>query len=338
MLSARALRAAGAVLAVLAAPIIAGCGTDQSNPTRFVSPMPRALPQGSPSAIETRAVPVGRPAGGPEENADLFYPLEIGNTWTHILYERTTLLDLTGARIASRAETLIISRSLVREWSYYGREYVQEFGYFRFPSLPTCYPFSSVVYRQDRSGLYAMYLSMESATRLTRETAIPSGLMSRASRIAASLGGRVSERSVVDHLSHTFQAVGGLSLTAGAGGGHPPGGPVGLESTLLRYPLHPGAHWMSRGDPPPEYTVQALGPVDEPAGRIVGARIRVDWEPLGPNGISVVWYSREGYLGGVSHVESVARDESGASVGTILSDADERLISLSLQPRAARGP
>jgi hypothetical protein len=109
------------------------------------------------------------------------------------------------------------------------------------------------------------------------------------------------------------------------------GGVLDHEITRLAYPLHPGAHWVIRADPRFESTVMSLGPIDEPAGRFAGARIRVDSDVFGPRDRVELRYGRDGVLGLSAHLEGVATDESGNVIGIMVAEQRQDLAALTLR-------
>ncbi|HTM57805.1 MAG TPA: hypothetical protein VL123_05260 [Candidatus Udaeobacter sp.] len=315
---------------ILAPILLSGCGVDRRDPLRPIASSRSDASLSRPFAEEGAGTPTPLAASA---EAGGFYPLSIGNAWTYDTRFEMTLIDSAGNAFRGPAESHVIDRSLTGTISSLDREYVQETSFQRVPGGPSQI-LAPVFYRQDRSGLYELDLvppgtparPMTSADLRSR----------RAAAIAASLGGRVSAVSVMNLLDRIDRATGvAFGATAAAShaptlAGGRPGGVLPDEITRLQYPLRPGQHWVIRGDPLFESTVEAMESVDEPAGRFNGARIRINSDLFGANDRVHTWYGRDGFLKLSAHVEGIATDEAGNVIGRLLSDMSEDLSAIVL--------
>lgn len=326
MFSACPPRDAALPLVLLATLAIGGCGVDRNNPLR-----PTVSSPGNPgvarSAVESRAITLGRnvPSGTAEGGA-AFYPLAIGNSWSYATSFQFTVLDSAGNVLEAFDDAGTSDRSLTGLASIFGRDYVEEDWIDHNSSQPDPIPFA-VFYRQDRAGLYEADPPFTSvATMPARPAYAAIGPASRrGAAILKAFHGRVSRDAVDALLARLDHVTGGAFATRSRGG------VLDHEITRLSYPLHPGAHWVIRADPRFESTVERFGPIDEPAGRFVGARIRIDSEFFGPRDHVELRYGRDGFLGLSAHLEGIATDEAGNVIGTTVVEQRQDLTALALR-------
>jgi len=322
MLSACMPRGAAVSFALLTTVAIGGCGVDRQNPLRPVPGAPR-------SALESGAITLGRNEPfGPGEPGAGFYPLAIGNSWSYATSFQVTVLDSAGNVFESFGVTGTSDRSLTGVATIFARSYVEEDWIDHESGQPEAILFS-VFYRQDRSGLYEADPPFTSITPLPVRpaSATPGPAALRSAAISRAFHGRVSRSALNSMLERLDQ------MTGGGRRGRPRGGPLDHEITRLSYPLRPGAHWVIRADPRFESTVERVGPIDEPAGRFVGARIRIDSEFFGPKDHVELRYGRAGFLGLSAHTESIATDEAGNVIGTMVAEQRQDLTALKLRRR-----
>jgi len=102
------------------------------------------------------------------------------------------------------------------------------------------------------------------------------------------------------------------------------------EITLLRYPLAVSKSWHVREDPLFVYTVEGQETIDLPAGRFSGWRIRIDSELFGPDVAAHVWYGHDGLLRLELQAAGEITDDTGAVIGTMVSDQIQALSEISL--------
>ena len=266
-----------------------------------------------------------------------FYPLEVGNHWS---YERAIALFTIpvdgppGPVFGSRHP---VDRDLVCVEQIGDQRYVVEQN--GAPATPPWW----VRYRQDGAGLYEADVTVAlppaclgATGRRAFETGAASARPGEASWSAlaarsADPARQVAYRAAWERLETRAAAIRqviGAARRAPADARH--GGAQPGEITRLEYPLHPGAHWVIRGQPSFEATAEANEVLDLPPGRMPAWRIRIDSEFLGANDHVHVWYGRSGFLKYAAHFEGVATDPAGNPVGTVVADETEDLLELSL--------
>ena len=315
---------ASVVLAPLTilALVLAGCSSQPTAPAsaRIVA-----------SALGATSGGAGGLAGG-SPNPNLFYPLELGNHWGYDHALALYTIPPGGPPgpvfgIEDRHERDILCIESRSEQSYFIESTSFESGVAYW-----------VRYRQDASGLFEADISVaeppacagvSSRTLDTEAIAAWRGDAAWA-KVEAKLAERerdayraawekVRERATAVRVALGLEA-GTVPRTAGIEPG---------EITRLEYALHPGAHWVIRGDPLFEATVEAEDALDLAAGQVSGWRIRIDTEFLGPSDHIHFWFGRQGFLKFVAHFELDATDPDG-NVGRVIADESEVLTDLAL--------
>lgn len=261
-------------MTVAVAVVVGGCGPRDRGAADPVAPI---------------ALSVTPP--GPANNPGEFYPLAEGNQWS---YDRVMWLQETplgGDPEPPQVDESTVTRQQTVPVEAGGVAYVREVDEYSGGSWVAHY------YRQDRAGLYSIDLR-DTDRRVA------------ASRPAGEIGAGDAVRR---HLARHRAILASLFGAAPAGPSlSPPGGAGAGETTILAYPLHPGAAWTVREDP--SFTASVDGRVD-------GAwRVRVDNVFMGPNDRAWISYNRCGMQALFVHVESIAVDEQGNMTGHIVSE------------------
>ncbi|MBI1799258.1 MAG: hypothetical protein HYR73_06190 [Candidatus Eisenbacteria bacterium] len=325
----------------LLALLLAGCGADHHDP---MSPM---MTRGGtavapPRVSEDGALLPGFPNEARVAQRRGFYPLAIGNQWSYAARFTVTLFDSAGNGALDFDEATRIDRTLTRVVTLYGHDYTEEVSARR--GVDWADPLlSTVYYRQDFSGLYEADLlirldgSAPAAAAARADRAWDGTLSPAAARrveaVLRAIGPKLSHRAALELLARLDRATGAASALATGFGG-----PLDHEITRLAYPLYMGARWVIRADPRFESTVERIAPIDEPAGRFVAARIRIDSEFFGPNDRVHLWYGRDGFLKLAARIEIPVTDSSGKITGIAVAEQTEDLVSLRLfDPRGQNG-
>lgn len=310
--------ARGALMSLVLAALLAGCGTS-SAPT-----LPRSQRAAGAALEGARGSATGA------QDRSLFYPLQPGNRWDYARSGRFVLTPTGGTPGAPTEFESTIEKTLTCTETYLERSYQVERTVETEGSQSTS---SWVLYRQDASGLFE-------ADRATSE--LPACEGAAGARVAAMPGPAAALRERVlsrvttaeraawaaafDRLRARREAViAALSpraLSAGAREG---------ELTRLRYPLHPGQSWAVRTDPLVVSRVEEIESLTLPAGRFTGDRISIDWPGVfGPNDQAFFWYGRDGFLKLDLYLEATATDEEGHPIGTIQNWETQELTDLAL--------
>ncbi|MFQ5511972.1 MAG: hypothetical protein ACE5EO_09000 [Candidatus Krumholzibacteriia bacterium] len=109
------------------------------------------------------------------------------------------------------------------------------------------------------------------------------------------------------------------------------GGAGGEESTLLSYPLEPGARWIVNPQGPPVTLIVEGADTLGLAGGFVGAyRIRRESLSLSPEDSSHVWYGYCGRIRSAVHRETMAMDVLTGDIALIVTDDATELAGVSL--------
>lgn len=264
-----------------------------------------------------------------------FFPLAIGNVWD---YDRTfdyVMFDNDGniADMQSLNEEVIyeiigVEQRFGREYVLNQQRYVRETGDLLWWNR----------YRQDRSGLYAADIglgeppafSLVAAARMqpAQNTLLMPQIMPMRSMAMAPDQLQAWE-AAWQRLVEKRMAI---AAALGAAQFGPPGGALSNELTVLRYPLHPGRHWLNRNTLfVVESEVEGNDVLDLPAGRFPAWRVRLTNEAFGDNDSALFWYSRSGILKESVHIESIATDLAGNVLGTFVSDELLLLVDLDLE-------
>ncbi|HEX5131813.1 MAG TPA: hypothetical protein VFX92_04925 [Candidatus Krumholzibacteria bacterium] len=96
------------------------------------------------------------------------------------------------------------------------------------------------------------------------------------------------------------------------------------ETTQLVYPLHPGQEWNVLDEPLFTARVERRVRLYVSFGLVSAWQIQLRNEFMGPRDRAIEWYGELGFIGYILHIETVATDESGQPIGTLV--GDERLV------------
>jgi hypothetical protein len=262
-----------------------------------------------------------------------FYPLEIGNRWRYRLVVRLAITTNQGPQppIVLRGHR---TATLIGDEVHAGHRYVIDEERTLAPgsSEPVVQTF---LYRQDRSGLYAGFFPEPGAVIHGTPAAA-----SAPDRFAAALrqaGDAYVDRTVDVRAGREAFRLAVTRMVERLGAARPDdaaqdrrrGGPLENEITVLRYPLHTGAHWIV--SPTISQTVKGLDVLQLPAGRFVGWRLREHAAILGPHDVVRVWYGAAGYLKLAVHFEAPVTDDSGNVIGSVIGEQRELLAALGLR-------
>jgi hypothetical protein len=258
-----------------------------------------------------------------------WFPLELGNSWQ---YERTFTLSQGG--IVQETFHSTVSYSMTEVEELFGREYV----------VMECYDDdipSWIRYRQDQSGLYEADVAIKSPPADSGERVIR--------RSASAIGTTLSERilsapcnaSIRDALRKRLEVheqIRALIKSPSFAMALRPGtGVLPEEITRLSYPLHRGASWLIRDDPPFVATVEGRDVLDLPFGKRNAVRVRIDPPQTGNNYYRVLfWYGRCGELRSHVVVEGEFTREDG-STQWVRTEDEQVLVSASLSRNACGG-
>ena len=270
-----------------------------------------------------------------------FYPLTVGNRWD---YQQDVVVQLFsdsgGTQLREESRYLIVRR-IVDPVAIDGREYLGE--------QTTSFPISSggviiegyALLRQDATGLYEW--SPIIGTSGPTAGATPSG---RAFHISAPAG-----RSPAEHAAYQVAArrleerIAAVEAAIGRGGAagfgmRLPPTPAPNEVTLLRYPLVPKSPWPIRQDRRFHSSAVVIGQerLNLPPGRMLGYRIDVTSDALGPRDFVRLWYGRAGFLQQISHFELEAYDQNATEIGRYIFDEQVRLYGIELVPPPPKSP
>jgi hypothetical protein len=276
--------------------------------------------------LEPRSGLRSRTTSGPSplaESSTLFYPLDIGNHWsyTNDIVVQDIPADGPPTEFVIHLPT---DMDLVGTAEHLGRTYVVR------RETVSGFPHDHL-YRQDKTGLYNVDPDPADVARVAR--AIDTQAV-----ISRSLG-NVSEKVrnayalALTRLLERQDAIRGMALNLGSGAPIEAvtEGPLPGEIAILQYPIAPSKTWHVREDPLMIYTVEAPEVLSLPAGSFNGWRIRIDTPPFpGLTESAWVWYGRAGLLQIVTHEVTVAVDENGNTLGTVVADQKQQLTGLSL--------
>ncbi len=76
----------------------------------------------------------------------------------------------------------------------------------------------------------------------------------------------------------------------------PPSGLAEGETTLLQYPVHRNASWVTGEESQREFTVEAIEWLDTPAGKFRAARVRRQTPGGDPETVNLTWYADPGIV------------------------------------------
>ena len=325
------------ILTVALAFPLAGCGIDHHHPMNPMQAMGGATAVAPAGASKDFALPPGLKDGARGGQRRGFYPLVIGNRWSYAARFTITIYDSAGNASIDYDLATSIDRELKQRVTLNGRDYTEEVSARSTPEWINPL-LSSVFYRQDLAGLYEADFPIRAASDVSSAGVMPiegpgpaqvSAYAARRNEaVLRAVGGKISPRVLAGLLDRLDRATGAALVPSRWGGA------LDHEITRLAYPLHVGAHWVIRAEPRFESTVEQIGPVNEPAGRFVAARIRIDSEFFGPRDQVHLWYGRDGFLKLAAQTESPLTNERGEMIGRVVAEQTEDLVSLRLQSSA----
>jgi hypothetical protein len=260
-----------------------------------------------------------------------FYPLQIGNRWTHRREQVIRIVPNDGENLPVATSVSETQREILCAQSFGGVPYVVE--------RATEYGTSGTYlawnfYRQSTTGLYELDIlgtdpppCQGAAVNGPRQSAAPVLIDERV--IADLVAARpVPERAAYQvALRRLHERMTALDIIR-----RPPEPAMPGELTRLRYPLERKLRWVVRDDPNFRLTavVDGADVLDLPPGRLRGFRIRFETDRLGPADVILFWYGRQGYLQFVGHAEVDAVDNQGIVIGRAVLDERDALVDLSL--------
>jgi len=285
------------------------------------------------SAVESSVTLGGRDAADLAglDAAPGFYPLEIGNAWHYRLANRLQLIPNNGSPEPPFNDPGSIDVEMTCTEVVADRSYAVEHATYSSQSGETE---TWVRYRQDRSGLYELDVSIfdPPACAAVSAASAQSGAgpsMSLADRVVAARPEYRLYRASFERLERKRaaleEALRGQSL--------PTARESALEGELTRlaYPLRTGAQWNIRTDPAFVATVEGTDAFILPAGRFHGYRIRIEAPSFfGANDRVLTWYDRHGALKLLAHLEAPWTDADGNIIGKVISDETRELDDLTL--------
>jgi hypothetical protein len=263
----------------------------------------------------------------------LYFPLEQGNRWHAAGDLRAAVVSPSGATTLEIEVHQDFVRTISGTEQRFGRTYSLmsedetdtgdvENGYDEYIYW--------IRYRQDRSGLYEADVDLTTppgGTLLEGSAASTARRLSSRILAAAPTEQRAAYESAWDQLNARASAIRNAIRTSA---GPPPSGAQENELTRLRYPLRPGQTWTIRTNPSFTSVVEAVEPVEVPAGRFTSHRMRIESEFIGPSDRVTVWMSRSGQVAFAYHLETNVTDENGNPAGTLASNYREELQDLGL--------
>lgn len=276
-----------------------------------------------------------------------FFPMAIGNCWT---YRGSFSTHIEGDPFLNIG-LFMEQRKLTGTEDLFGRTYVVEEQKRWFPLFPWPPTDSNTVwvrYRQDRAGLYEADVPLNQSPNSRVVTLAHAGKSERSRNMGVLANWYQLEAHVlrtrgegflpaVQILKRKIQSVHAALRHTGlrhpGRTGRPPGGVLPDELTRLKYPLRPGQEWTIRSEPMFTARVERREVLNLPAGRMRGIRIRILIEGLNPEDEVFIWYGREGFLKMSYHLESVATDNQGNPIGTLISEEYSLLETVELVSR-----
>lgn len=314
MNSSRLIRS-GALAICLAVPLAIGAGGCSSEDSE--SPAPLVATTSDARGAGGQVVGIGRRDAG-------LVPLALGREWRYSGSSRFEVVTAVGG-----GEVTVVDRDDVH--TIIGTENRSGRAYWLLEQVIDEHDFGGttqwVRMRQNRLGLYEADVSLNqppagAATGVARVMAPDAAWESVAASIREDH--RDAYRRAWTDLRARLEIVArplapGALAVPGRGDGVDPG-----ELTRLAYPLHPGRSWVILDDPEFTALVEAHEMVPTEAGNISAYRIRIANEFLSPRDDVWVWYGSIGMVAEQYHVETIATDELGNPIGTLI--ADGRLV------------
>jgi len=311
---------------------LAGCGRHHGLPTQS---LPGAGNDIAGAVSDPNADTHGR---GDDSGARGFYPLDIGDRWRYEVRYHVVIVTSTGPQTSLDTRTPL-SDEIIGAETLFGRDYVVEEERSQPPSGPSTVQWYR--FRQDPSGLYLADVSPLQPPALPG--AAPGAMSSRWStpatlesagagnidRVVSNPGQRAAFRLAWGEIARRMDAARTPALASAHAGRT--GGPTEHEIQVLRYPLRPGAHWVTRSAPSLiSETVEGIDLLRLAAGRFLGFRLREDADFFGPRDRVRQWYGRVGFLELIAHFQATATDDNGDSIGVAIGNQSMRLDAVDL--------
>jgi hypothetical protein len=306
--------------------LVAGCARESRLPTSVAS-----------RALASASLQADRPVTNSASQAG-FYPLQIGNHWHYAMAVEMTLVPRDGppSVVTGQATRDATLESIV---DLGDRPYVMEVDVIH-GGIPDDIV-QRLYLRQDATGLFEADVAAQDGPEAPTGRAVSaSGLFDRGrSRLESSIidpARRAALHVALDRLERKLALARGLVAPTGVVASTHAASPP-AELVRLRYPLHVGATWVIRRDPLFISKVEALDALALAPGRFPGWRMRYDSELFGPLDLVRVWYGRAGYLAHDFQLESPWTNESGDTLGTVITRETDLLDGIDLAgPRHVR--
>jgi hypothetical protein len=255
-----------------------------------------------------------------------FYPLTVGNRW---VYQQDVVVQLFPDSAPppplERSQASVV-REILEPASFDGREYLVELTTTTRPGGVVDHWYSPL--RQDMTGLYEWSPLVG-----------PGVATGGSARVVAAPAGRspaehaayvVAARRLEERIAVVEAALGRGGVAAF--GMHLPPTTAPTEVIRLRYPLELKSQWPIRTDRRFGSSAAVVGRerLDLPAGSLLGYRIAVSSDALGPHDFVHMWYGTAGFLQQVSHYEVDAVDRGSNVIGRYVFHEVQRLQSFEL--------
>jgi len=276
------------------------------------------------------SVAIDRATLAPSASADTvaasqpgFYPLTAGNHW---VYREEAVVHVFPDSVPPpppQTSNAAFTRDILGPETFDGREYLGEL-------TTTAVDQWYSPLRQDVTGLYEWSPILMSGTKASghgfRITA-PAGRSPAEQATYERAARRLEERVAAVEASIGRAGVGTLGLRL-------PPTTAPTEVIRLRYPIELKSRWPIRNDRRFFSTAVVMGreTLDLPAGRLLGYRIDVVSDALGPRDFVHLWYGTAGFLQEIAHYEIDAVDPNANIIGRYIFDERQWLQSFELVP------
>jgi hypothetical protein len=271
-----------------------------------------------------------------------YYPLTTGNRWTYqddVAVQRFP--DSAGSLPPPEQFQSEVLVEITPPATIDGRDYLGEVTTITTPGSVSVQYYRPL--RQDATGLYEWSPARVGfAQRVTRPVPGPSP---HTARIAVPAGRSAAVHAAYEQAARRLEErVAAVEASIGRGAAAfrmtvpPTTGPA--EIIRLRYPLEIKSQWRIRNDR--RFTASAVvvgqEALDLPSGRLLGWRLEVDSDALGPRDYMRLWYGTAGFLQQVAHLEVDAVDQTGSVIGTYTWDERQQLTEYQLAPPSSTHP
>jgi hypothetical protein len=282
----------------------------------------RLDPTTRPRVATTRAT------GAPWASADTgaasqpgFYPLTAGNRWVYRQEAVVHVFPDSAEPPPAQTSNAAITREILGPTIFDGREYLGEL-------TTTAVDQWYSPLRQDVTGLYELSTILMSGTKAPghgfRITA-PAGRSPAEQAPYERAARRLEERIAAVEASIGRGAAGTLGLRL-------PPTTAPTEVIRLRYPMEFKTRWPIWNDRRFLSTAVVMGreTLDLPPGPLLGYRIEVVSDALGPRDFVHLWYGTAGFLQEIEHYEIDAVDQNANIIGRYIFDERQWLQSFEL--------